>query len=39
MNSVIKTAAKITEELIKQMRRVTDNRMEYNTQRQDWKSP
>jgi len=33
MNSIIKTAAKIKEELSQQMRRVTQSRMEYNTQR------
>ena len=38
MNSIIKTAAKFTEEL-SQPRRVPQNRMEYNTQRQDWESP
>jgi len=38
MNSIIKTVAKITEELSHQMRRVMQNRMEYNTQRQDWES-
>jgi hypothetical protein len=38
MNSIIKTAAKITEEL-SQMKRVTQNRMQYSTQRQDWESP
>jgi hypothetical protein len=31
MNSTIKTSAKITEELSQPMRRVTQNRMEYNT--------
>ena len=30
MNSIIKTAAKITEELSNQRRRVTQNRMEYS---------
>jgi len=35
MNSIIKTAVKITEELIKQMRRVMQNRKEYNIQKQD----
>ena len=38
MSSLIKTAAKITEELSQKMRRVTQNRTEYNTQRQDWDS-
>ena len=31
MNSITKTAAKITEELSQLMRRVKQNRMEYNT--------
>jgi len=39
MNSIIKTAAKITEELSNQRRRVTQNRMEYSTQGQDWEKP
>jgi hypothetical protein len=38
MNSTIKIAAKIIEEL-SQMRTVMQNRMEFNTQRQDWESP
>jgi ribosomal protein L11 methylase PrmA len=36
MNSIIKTAAKIAEELSNQMRRVRHNRKEYNIQGQDW---
>jgi len=36
MNTIIKTAVKIAEELINQMRKVTQNRKEYNIQRQYW---
>jgi len=39
MNSIIKTAAKITEEFIQPNEKSDANRMEYNTQRQDWESP
>ena len=39
MNSIIKTAAKITEELSQPNEESEANRMEYNTQRQDWESP
>jgi len=38
INSIIKTAAKIAEELANQTRRVTQNRMEYSKQRQSWES-
>ena len=39
MNSIIKTAAKITEELSQTNEKSDVNRMKYSTQRQDWGSP
>ena len=39
MNSIIKTAANSQKNSVNQMRRMAQNRMEYNTQRQDWGSP
>jgi len=36
MTSIIKTAAKITEELSQPNEKVTKNRKGYNIQRQDW---
>ena len=39
MNSIIMTAEKIKEELSQQNERVTQNRMEYTSQRQDWENP
>jgi len=39
MNSIIKTAAKITEELSQPNEKSDANRKEYNTQGQDWESP
>ena len=39
MNSIIKTAAKITEELSQPNEKSDADRMEYSTQRQDWESP
>jgi hypothetical protein len=39
MDSIIKTAAKITEELSQQNEMSDANTIEYNTQRQDWESP
>ena len=38
MNSIIKTAAKITEELCQPNEKSDANR-KYSTQRQDWESP
>jgi len=39
MNSITKTPQRLQKNYVNAMRRVTLNRMEYNTQRQDWESP
>jgi len=39
MNSIIKRAAKITEELSQPKEESDAKRTEYNTQRQDWEIP